>query len=144
MLGRYYQIRDDYQNLTSEQVNLSFQHWLPTGDAETYLQYTSQKGFCEDFDEGKISFPLIDCLSKSSENTRAQILGIFRLKGTTDLSPDMKAFILEQMSACNTLDYTKKVIQDMQSDLLQEFKKLEEEIGTKNSILELALRRMWI
>lgn len=44
-LGKYFQIRDDYKNLTAE--------------------YTTQKGLCEDLDEAKFSFPLVYALSQS-------------------------------------------------------------------------------
>lgn len=42
MLGRYFHIRDDCINLTSQ-------------------DYREQKGFCEDLDEGKISYCLVVC-----------------------------------------------------------------------------------
>ncbi|OQD69888.1 hypothetical protein PENPOL_c002G00325 [Penicillium polonicum] len=40
LLGRHFQIRDDYQNLQSE----------------------DDKGFCDDLDEGKLSFPVISSM----------------------------------------------------------------------------------
>ncbi|KAK3377643.1 isoprenoid synthase domain-containing protein [Podospora didyma] len=45
LLGRYFQIRDDYMNLTS-----------------------ADKGFCEDLDEGKYSLPLIHALNQKTKD----------------------------------------------------------------------------
>ncbi|BCR85623.1 uncharacterized protein ACHE_21081A [Aspergillus chevalieri] len=57
LLGRYFQIRDDYQNLTAD-------------------EYIKTKGFCEDLDEGKISLPLIYTLQKAGAH-QATLRGVF-------------------------------------------------------------------
>jgi geranylgeranyl pyrophosphate synthase len=57
LLRRWFQVRDDYQNL---------QH----------AKYTEQKGFCEDLDEGKLSSPVVLCCN-SDPAARTIILGIF-------------------------------------------------------------------
>jgi geranylgeranyl diphosphate synthase type 3 len=47
MLGLYFQIRDDYANLSSE-------------------EYAENKSFCEDLTEGKYSFPIIHGIRETS------------------------------------------------------------------------------
>ena len=49
--GKYFQIRDDYANLAS-------------------AQYSAKKGFCEDFEEGKFSYPIVHCLSNAKAYPR--------------------------------------------------------------------------
>ncbi|KAL4816983.1 isoprenoid synthase domain-containing protein [Aspergillus spinulosporus] len=55
-LGEFFQIRDDYKNLSSE--------------------YTGQKGFCEDLGECKFSLPLIHALNTQPKNV--QLRGILQ------------------------------------------------------------------
>lgn len=47
-IGILFQIRDDYQNLQS-------------------IQYTKEKGFCDDITEGKFSFPIIHSIVTGSD-----------------------------------------------------------------------------
>jgi geranylgeranyl pyrophosphate synthase len=49
LIGIYFQIRDDYMNLQSD-------------------QYAVNKGFAEDLTEGKFSFPLVHAIRKDQSN----------------------------------------------------------------------------
>jgi geranylgeranyl pyrophosphate synthase len=49
LIGIYFQIRDDYMNLQSD-------------------QYAVNKGFAEDLTEGKFSFPLVHAIRKNQSN----------------------------------------------------------------------------
>lgn len=57
LLGLYFQIRDDYENLQS-------------------ADYAKNKTFCEDLSEGKFSFPIIHAIRKDPNDGR--IFGILR------------------------------------------------------------------
>ena len=50
LIGILFQIRDDYQNLQD-------------------IQYTNNKGFCEDITEGKFSFPIIHSILSRPDET---------------------------------------------------------------------------
>ncbi|KAL4943167.1 isoprenoid synthase domain-containing protein [Aspergillus oleicola] len=124
-LGRYFQIRDDYQNLVS-------------------TEYTNQKGFCEDLDEGKISLPLIYTVMDNGSEASV-VKGIFhhRPRGG-GLPMHLKEYILHQMEEKGALSATKSLLQDMQKELLEGLHRVEESFGSKNSLIELMLRRLWV
>ncbi|KAJ6008083.1 hypothetical protein N7540_012059 [Penicillium herquei] len=123
-LGRYFQVRDDYQNLLSD-------------------EYSSQKGFCEDLDEGKISLPIIYTIMNPSFNGSV-IKGIFQHKVPGEMSLPMKKYILAEMKQAGALDMTLLLIRDMQKDLLDKLGDVEDAFGSKNPLVELVLRRLWI
>jgi len=55
LIGVYFQIRDDYMNLQSD-------------------QYATNKGFAEDLTEGKFSFPVVHSI-RSNQSNRQIISG---------------------------------------------------------------------
>ncbi|KAK4222678.1 isoprenoid synthase domain-containing protein [Podospora fimiseda] len=102
LLGRLFQIRDDYMNLTS-------------------LDYTKQKGFCEDLDKGKYSLPLIHALRKSAgddivtSNLLCNLLAQQRRDGK--LTTKQKQIIVEQLEKLGSLAYTRDALDVLQGEL---------------------------
>ncbi|KAL4790061.1 terpenoid synthase [Aspergillus venezuelensis] len=124
-LGRYFQIRDDYQNLVS-------------------AEYTTQKGFCEDLDEGKISLPLIYTIMDSSPEALV-VKGIFHHRPREGGLPmHLKEYILARMEEKGALSATHSLLQEMQKELLEGLHLVEKSFGSKNALVELMLRRLWV
>ncbi|KAL4908473.1 isoprenoid synthase domain-containing protein [Aspergillus multicolor] len=124
-LGRYFQVRDDYQNLVS-------------------TEYTDQKGFCEDLDEGKISLPLIYTLMQSTAESSV-IKGIMQHRTDGEGLPlHVKQYILQAMESAGALDACQSLAREMQNNLINELHRMEETFGQKNSLIELILRRLWV
>ncbi|KAF4960704.1 hypothetical protein FGADI_783 [Fusarium gaditjirri] len=127
-LSQYFQIRDDYQNLVSD-------------------QYAKEKGFAEDLDEGKISLPLIYTLQSSPY--RDAIMRVFKHRdlcggNTGEMGMEMKTFIIREMRKTGALEKTYQLLRAMQLELMDELRRLEEAFGTPNASLELVLRMLWI
>ncbi|OLN87483.1 Ophiobolin F synthase 1 [Colletotrichum chlorophyti] len=122
-LSLYFQIRDDYQNLVSD-------------------QYAKQKGFAEDLGEGKISLPII--LTLQRVRTRPEIMGIMKHKKPGPMPLEMKQFIVAEMRKSGALEVTHKLLKEMQEELITELRRLERDFGSKNPTLELVLRKLWI
>ncbi|KNC81191.1 geranylgeranyl pyrophosphate synthase [Sphaeroforma arctica JP610] len=94
-MGLYFQIRDDYVNLTS-------------------TEYMSNKSFCEDLTEGKFSYPIVHSVLKNP-NER-QLLNI--LKQRTE-SRDVKKYALQLIHKSGSFEYTKREL-DRLADLALE------------------------
>ncbi|KAF7125867.1 hypothetical protein CNMCM5793_002160 [Aspergillus hiratsukae] len=120
-LGEYFQIRDDYKNLTEE--------------------YTGQKGFCEDLDEAKFSFPLIHALSSRPKNLQLRgILQQSRIAGGLDIS--LKQCALDHIHQAGSMDYTEKTLSVMMDHIDGSLQSLERQSGSPNWILRLLLHRL--
>jgi geranylgeranyl pyrophosphate synthase len=118
LFGRWYQVRDDFQNLQDP-------------------EYTEQKGFCEDLDEGKLSYPVI--LSCNSDPTaRTIILGIFRQKGNgTPLARNIKIQILNLIRNTGALEETWQLLQQVEKEVEDAISALEVATGEPNPSLRL-------
>ncbi|KAL5334344.1 isoprenoid synthase domain-containing protein [Aspergillus crustosus] len=112
LTGRYYQIRDDYLNLTS-------------------ADYTTKKGFCEDFDEGKFSLPLIHLLQNTPHPDRITSVIYNRTPGTK-LAPEVKEHILAAMEAARTLEHTRGVLKHLHIELMKTLDETEERLGVND------------
>ncbi|KAK7418726.1 geranylgeranyl pyrophosphate synthetase [Neonectria punicea] len=114
LLGQYFQIRDDYMNLVD-------------------TKYTDQKGFCEDLDEGKYSLPLLHALQHDSTGILTSMLSMRRTQGR--LSVQQKVLMLERMEACDSLEWTKSLLGDLDGQILAEIGNLEGETGMGKTTL---------
>ncbi|KAJ5801567.1 uncharacterized protein N7518_003635, partial [Penicillium psychrosexuale] len=124
LLGRHFQIRDDYQNLQSE-------------------DYTKNKGFCDDLDEGKLSFPIILSMqSPGFSNTALSSVFKGSQKGDT-LSPEMKQYILEEITARGAFSETKAVLRKLHIELLRLLMETEKKAGgIENWALRLLIMKL--
>lgn len=126
LFGRFFQIRDDYMNF---------------GD------YAAQKGFCEDLDEGKFSFPVVHCLANCPEY-RGHILGVFRQRPAvppataTPLSKETKTHLVGCLVRSGSLDHTLGCLREMERELELEIDALERLAGEANPMLRICLARL--
>ncbi|KAE8452762.1 hypothetical protein EG329_013034 [Mollisiaceae sp. DMI_Dod_QoI] len=100
LMGIIFQIRDDYQNLSSP-------------------EYSHNKGLCEDLTEGKFSFPVIHSIRAKPENM--QLLNI--LKQKTD-DEQVKRYAVSYMEGTGSFEYCRKVL----ATLLDRARRLVEEL----------------
>lgn len=129
LIGRFFQIRDDYQNLAS-------------------ADYAKQKGFAEDLDEGKYSFTLIHCIQTLESDLRftgdvmhlRALLMKSRLEGK--LSQEVKQEILATMKKTKSFDYTLGVLRELYGELEQEVGRLEARFDGENFLLRMMLEML--
>ncbi|KAI0521300.1 geranylgeranyl pyrophosphate synthase [Xylaria bambusicola] len=126
LFGRFFQIRDDYMNF---------------GD------YATQKGLCEDLDEGKFSYPIVHCLSNHPEY-RGHILGVFRQRPTTatstafQLTKECKEYLTTCLRKCGAFEKTLDCLREVESELELEIDRLEQLTGEPNPMLRLCLAKL--
>ena len=126
LIGRFFQIRDDYQNLAS-------------------ADYAKQKGFAEDLDEGKYSFTLIHCIQVLESDSKfagdSMQLRAFLVKRGCEgkLSIEAKREVLATMKKTRSLEYTLGVLRELHQELEREIGILEVKFGEENFSLRLLL-----
>ncbi|RAH79187.1 putative geranylgeranyl diphosphate synthase [Aspergillus japonicus CBS 114.51] len=118
-LGRYFQTRDDYQNLVS-------------------AEYTKQKGFCEDLEEGKFSLPLIHLLQTMPDNHVLRNVWMQRrVRGTATHA--QKETILDLMKRNGSLQFTEDTLGILYGHMEKSICELERKFGAENFQLRLIL-----
>jgi geranylgeranyl pyrophosphate synthase len=105
-------------------------------------QYTHQKGFAEDIGEGKISLPLIYALRQDGPQ-RGRLLSILQQRKTDmGLSPEIRKLALDDIKAAGGVEYTRKVVKDLQEAVEASLSLYEAKLGTKNFILRLVQKKL--
>ena len=84
LLGVIFQIRDDYQNLQSD-------------------QYAKNKGFGEDITEGKFSYPIIHSIRNDPGNS--QLMNILRQKSEDET---VKRYTIQIIESTGSFEYTRQ------------------------------------
>lgn len=129
LIGRFFQIRDDYQNLAS-------------------ADYAKQKGFAEDLDEGKFSFTLIHCFRTVESEPKfagdAMQLRAFLMKRRLEgkLSNEAKREVVAIMKKTKSLEYTLGVLRELHGELQKEVGSLEAKFGEENFSLRVMLEML--
>ncbi|KAL1876932.1 hypothetical protein Daus18300_002538 [Diaporthe australafricana] len=111
LLGRYFQIRDDYMNLTS-------------------ADYAVEKGFCEDLDEGKFSITLLHALSNAAEPEALLLRNLMSARHSVGkMSFVQKNLALSIMEGARSLDYTLEVLRKLHEAIGRELESVELQHG---------------
>lgn len=100
-MGLYFQIRDDYANLRSD-------------------DYAVNKSFAEDLTEGKFSFPTIHGI-KTSPPDNTQILNILRQRSKDE---NVKKYCVSVLEKLGSFDYTIKTLKALEERLLTQIEEL--------------------
>jgi geranylgeranyl pyrophosphate synthase len=122
LLGQHFQIRDDYQNLHS-------------------ATYAAQKGFCEDLDEDKLSFPLIHCLHQQESPVELREILQAR-KETGALSKEIKLHVLDQLEEAGSFGYTIQTLKRLQERIQILVVEIEVSTDCTNWVLRLFLQKL--
>lgn len=129
LIGSFFQIRNDYQNLVS-------------------AEYAQQKGFAEDLDEGKYSFTLIHCIraleadpSLACEQMQLHSL-LMKRRVEGKLTNEAKREILDTMKKTQSLEYTLEVLRELHNKLDNEVSRLEKKFGDDNFAMRLMMEML--
>ena len=107
------------------------------------IQYSAQKGFAEDIDEGKYSLLLIHALNTSPHRLRLQnILQQRFLLGKRKMSLEMKRVVLDIMQAADGFDFVRQQLASVATDIDTAISEIEQSTGCRNYVLRLLIERL--
>ncbi|CEQ38696.1 SPOSA6832_00146, partial [Sporobolomyces salmonicolor] len=157
LIGIIFQIRDDYVNLQSVEVPPSpcplFLLLLTQDRPE---QYANNKGFCEDFSEGKFSFPIVHAIRADQSNrqilsTSCPLAHLSSLPALTfspwaDIlrerpsSPSPKTYAVSYMTTkTRSFAYTRDVLRSLTRQAFDEVERLGGNRGVEEILKRLEL-----
>lgn len=120
LLGRHYQVRDDYVDLV-------------TGDGVTHC----------DLDQGNYSLPIIHAIAQQNKQGSAQLQSILQARKLNNaMSPDMKKLCLDILEREGSLEYVKGVLEMQIAELFELLAEIEDGTGRKNWIMQLILFKL--
>uniref|UniRef100_A0A8C9WND2 Geranylgeranyl pyrophosphate synthase n=1 Tax=Scleropages formosus TaxID=113540 RepID=A0A8C9WND2_SCLFO len=99
-LGLFFQIRDDYANLSSR-------------------EYSANKSFCEDLTEGKFSFPTIHAIWSQPDSTQVQNI----LRQRTE-NMDIKRYCVDYLEKVGSFEYTRQTLRSLEAEAYRLIKDL--------------------
>ncbi|RAH45305.1 FPP/GGPP synthase family protein [Aspergillus brunneoviolaceus CBS 621.78] len=125
LLGRYYQVRDDLLNLSGE-------YWV-------------SKGWCEDLDEGKFSFPLVWLLRVQAGEVGEEVYGLLfgeagGRREAGGVSDEVKGRVVELLKGAGTLEGTVRVLEEILEGILAVLGGLEGRLGVNAGLRGLVSR----
>lgn len=100
ILGLYFQIRDDYCNLSMK-------------------EYSDNKSYCEDLTEGKFSFPIIHAVQNQKHDK--QVLHILRQRTRDN---EVKKYCIGLLEKLGSFEYTRKTLEALDKEARAEVARL--------------------
>ncbi|EPS41436.1 hypothetical protein H072_4656 [Dactylellina haptotyla CBS 200.50] len=124
VMGRFFQIRDDYQNLT-------------------FATYSTAKGELSDLDEGKYSFMLIRALNNGSNTFDSKLKNLLQLRSRQGyLTPEQKILAMRCMTRSKSMEYTFTVIKELEAEVERILESLESSVGEHNWTIRAIMARL--
>ncbi|KAK2016512.1 terpenoid synthase [Colletotrichum eremochloae] len=130
LFGRFFQVRDDYLNISSCESS-----------------YMEKKGFAEDLDEQKFSYILVHMYARNPE-ARDKVEGVF--KAARQMGKEKhdgiqwKRYILGLLEESGALNATRQVLVEWHKEMMAEIGELEREFGAGNGMLRLLVEMLRI
>jgi geranylgeranyl pyrophosphate synthase len=109
----------------------------------TLMQYGEAKGFCEDLDEGKFSFPLMHFINTRCDTHELHELLRQRME-TGAMSSESKALVLEMLDESGSLEYTRQVSRMLYEQIKGCISKVENAAGEYNRPMRSFLHALYI